>query len=86
MSDTTLAEPVVAALPMNLEAEQALLFTRFFRSSSAQERAIQGTGLGLSIVQSIVHSHGGEITIRSRHHVGTEVRVGLPLLVRGSRP
>ncbi len=59
--------------------EQDALFTRFFRSRTAQERAIQGTGLGLTIVQSIVHSHGGEISIRSRHLVGTEVRVRLPL-------
>lgn len=62
------------------EEEQGALFTRFFRSSTAQERAIQGTGLGLSIVQSIVHSHGGEISIRSAHLVGTEVRVRLPLV------
>jgi PAS domain S-box-containing protein len=62
------------------EAEQAALFTRFFRSSNAQEKAIQGTGLGLTIVQSIVHAHGGEISIRSRERVGTEVSVVLPLL------
>jgi hypothetical protein len=61
------------------EAEQPALFTRFFRSSTTQERAIQGTGLGLSIAQWIVHGHGGEITVRSRPHVGTEVRVVLPL-------
>ena len=63
------------------EDEQGALFTRFFRSRTAQERAIQGTGLGLSIVQSIVHSHGGEVAIRSRHLVGTEVRVILPLVI-----
>jgi PAS domain S-box-containing protein len=61
------------------EAEQPQLFTRFFRSSTAQERAIQGSGLGLSIVQSIVLAHGGEISIQSRHLVGTDVRVALPL-------
>ena len=53
--------------------EQAALFTRFFRSTTARERAIQGTGLGLSIVQSIVRSHGGEIYVQSEHLVGTRV-------------
>jgi PAS domain S-box-containing protein len=62
------------------EAEQPALFTRFFRSSNAQEMAIQGTGLGLTIVQSIVHAHGGDISIRSRERVGTEVSVVVPLL------
>jgi signal transduction histidine kinase len=61
------------------EAEQPALFSRFFRSTTVQERAIQGTGLGLTIVQTIVRSHGGEITIRSREHVGTDVEVALPL-------
>ena len=55
--------------------EQAALFTRFFRSTTARERAIQGTGLGLSIVQSIVRSHGGEIYVQSEHLVGTRVLV-----------
>ena len=60
--------------------EQAALFTRFFRSTTARERAIQGTGLGLSIVQSIVRSHGGEIYVQSEHLVGTRVLVQLPLV------
>ncbi len=42
------------------EAEQHDLFTRFFRSSTATEHAIQGSGLGLAIVQSIARGHGGE--------------------------
>jgi len=61
-------------------AEQDGLFTRFFRSSTAQERAIQGTGLGLSIVASIVHEHGGDIDVRSEHLRGTTFTVRLPLV------
>ncbi len=49
------------------QAEQQDLFTRFFRSSTAQEHAIQGTGLGLTIVDSIVHNHGGDISVVSEH-------------------
>ncbi len=59
--------------------EQERLFQRFFRSSTAQERAIQGTGLGLSIVSSIVAAHGGRIEVRSAHLEGTTFTVRLPL-------
>ena len=60
------------------ESEQARLFTRFFRSTTASERAIQGTGLGLTIVQSIVALHGGKIEVSSAPGAGTTVTVTLP--------
>ncbi|MFC6286738.1 PAS domain S-box protein [Nocardioides sp. GCM10027113] len=59
--------------------EQAGLFQKFFRSSTAQARAIQGTGLGLSIVNGIVSSHGGRIDVDSAHLAGTTFTVRLPL-------
>ena len=59
--------------------EQPDLFTRFFRSSSAQQRSIQGTGLGLTIVHSIVQNHGGEISVVSEHLEGSSFVVKLPL-------
>ena len=62
------------------EEEQAHLFTRFFRASTAREHAIQGTGLGLVIVKSIVENHGGTISVASLVDVGTTVTVELPLL------
>ena len=62
------------------EAERPQLFNRFFRSSTARERAIQGTGLGLAIAQSIVRDHDGDIWVDSRERVGTDVRVTLPLM------
>jgi PAS domain S-box-containing protein len=61
------------------EEEQGGLFEKFFRSSTAQDRAIQGTGLGLSIVASIVAAHGGRIGVRSAHLAGTTFTVRLPL-------
>lgn len=70
VSDTGIGIPV---------EEQEHLFTRFFRSSTAQERAIQGTGMGLAIVSSIVNRHGGEIDVRSESGSGTRVRVFLPI-------
>ncbi len=61
--------------------EQEQLFTRFFRSSTARQHAIQGTGLGLAIVKSIVEGHGGSIEVDSAPGRGTTVTVELPLAV-----
>nr|WP_232523682.1 PAS domain-containing sensor histidine kinase [Nocardioides sp. MAH-18] len=58
--------------------EQELLFSRFFRSSLAQERAIPGSGLGLSIALAIVEQHGGRVDLESEPGVGTTFRVRLP--------
>jgi signal transduction histidine kinase len=67
------------------EEEQGELFSKFFRSSTAQDRAIQGTGLGLSIISSIVAAHGGRIDVRSAHLEGTTFTVRLPLMRHPSR-
>lgn len=64
--------------------EQGHLFTRFFRSSTAREHAIQGTGLGLAIVKSIVESHGGSIGVESAPGEGTTVTVELPLAAQAA--
>jgi hypothetical protein len=61
------------------EEEQGELFTRFFRSSTAVDRAIQGSGLGLTIVESIAHAHGGDISVVSSPSHGTTFTVNLPL-------
>jgi len=60
-------------------AEQRDLFTRFFRSTTAEEHAIQGTGLGLTIVDAIVRNHGGDISVESDHLQGSTFTVTLPL-------
>jgi len=39
-----------------------------------------GTGLGLPLVARIVAAHGGGLAIESRPHVGTTVRITLPLV------
>jgi signal transduction histidine kinase len=61
------------------EEEQRDLFTRFFRSSTAQQYAIQGSGLGLTIVDAIVKSHDGDISVHSEHLAGSTFTVNLPL-------
>jgi PAS domain S-box-containing protein len=78
-SDEHAATLVVTDTGMGIpECEQGQLFTRFFRSVTATERAIQGTGLGLTIVQAIVALHGGSIEVESDVDQGTSVAVRLP--------
>ncbi len=59
--------------------EQERLFERFFRTTSANEHAIQGTGLGLWIAKAIVDAHGGAISVESEEGVGSTFRFSLPL-------
>ncbi|HET8603068.1 MAG TPA: ATP-binding protein [Marmoricola sp.] len=56
------------------------LFRRFYRSSVAEQRAIQGTGLGLSIAKSIATHHGGSVSVESELGKGSTFRVALPCL------
>ena len=62
------------------KGEQQELFTRFFRSSTAQTYEIQGSGLGLAIVHAIALSHGGDVGVVSEHLQGSCFTVDLPLL------
>lgn len=61
------------------DEDQALLFTRFFRTTHAHELGVPGSGLGLSIAQAIVEVHGGRITAESVHGQGSTFRVVFPL-------
>jgi signal transduction histidine kinase len=60
------------------EKDQEQIFQRFFRTTSATDRAIQGTGLGLAIVKAIVEAHHGVISVASVVGQGTIFRVELP--------
>ncbi len=59
--------------------EQGRLFSRFFRSSVAQQQAIPGSGLGLSIAKAVVEQHDGTIRVESDLGRGTTFRVELPV-------
>lgn len=58
--------------------EQGMLFTRFFRASTATRNAVPGVGLGLTITRAIVIAHGGAMEVTSEEGVGTEFRFTLP--------
>ena len=77
MPSTTQAPASVEGSPP--AADQKKLFTRFFRTEEAIQKAIQGTGLGLSMVKAIVEGHGGEITVESTEGKGATFTVTLPL-------
>ncbi len=50
------------------------IFNPFFTTKGEEE----GTGLGLPICYSIIHDHGGDITVTSQVGVGTKFAVTLP--------
>jgi signal transduction histidine kinase len=60
-------------------AEQAELFNRFFRGTSATKNAIPGSGLGLAISQVIAEAHGSAIEVESTPGAGSAFRLALPL-------
>ncbi len=64
------------------EDEQGMLFTRFFRASTATRNAVPGVGLGLTITRAIVLAHGGTMEVTSQEGVGTEFRFVLPAAPR----
>ena len=58
------------------EADQKLLFERFFRGSNIA--GINGTGLGLNIVLFYLELIGGEISFESHENIGTTFKIKFP--------
>jgi two-component system, OmpR family, sensor kinase len=54
------------------------IFERFYRTDSSRARTSGGTGLGLSIVDSLVHAHGGSVTVSTAPGQGCRFYVSLP--------
>jgi signal transduction histidine kinase len=60
-------------------ADQAEVFTKFFRTSSVRRTAIPGVGLGLPISKAIVEAHGGTIEVESKLGQGTTFTFRVPV-------
>ena len=60
------------------QEDASQVFERFYRTDSSRARASGGTGLGLSIVDSLVHAHGGVVTVTTAPGEGCCFRVTLP--------
>ncbi len=59
-------------------AELKKLFTKFYRTTRAEQSGEVGTGIGLSIVQQIVNLHGGRIEVTSQPGEGSCFTISLP--------
>ena len=60
-------------------ADRPELFKRFFRGTTAIEKAIPGSGLGLAISQVIAEAHGTTIEVDSIAGAGSTFRLAFPL-------
>jgi two-component system, OmpR family, sensor kinase len=54
------------------------IFERFYRTDSSRARSSGGSGLGLSIVDSLVHAHGGIVTVTTAPGQGCRFYISLP--------
>lgn len=60
------------------EADLQRVLEPFFRLEASRCRETGGTGLGLSVAQTIVHAHGGTLTLNNRPEGGLRAQVRLP--------
>ncbi len=54
------------------------VFSPFYRLEPSRNQQTGGSGLGLSISQSIIHAHGGEITLSNLRPKGLRAHITLP--------
>lgn len=70
------------------EENLAKIFERFYRVDKTRTRNVNssGLGLGLAIAKTIIDMHGGRIEAESKVHVGTRMRLFLPIVQQIETP
>lgn len=61
------------------KAEQAHLFTKFYRATNARQQRPDGTGIGLYMAKKVIVSHGGSVIFETKENVGSTFGFRLPL-------
>lgn len=61
------------------KAEQAHLFTKFFRATNARRQRPDGTGVGLFLAKKVIIAHGGSIVFESIEGEGSTFGFRLPV-------
>ena len=60
------------------EDELELIFEPFYRVDKSRTKLTGGYGLGLSMCKTIIESHGGRISVRSKPGEGASFCIRLP--------
>ncbi len=55
------------------------VFQPFYRCEDSRNRTTGGVGLGMSIAQSVIHAHGGKISLENKARGGLKVKLWMPL-------
>ncbi|WP_221930962.1 cell wall metabolism sensor histidine kinase WalK [Telmatospirillum sp. J64-1] len=61
------------------EEELRKVLLPFYRVEASRSRETGGAGLGLSVASSVIHAHGGDLSLSNRAEGGLRVVVDLPL-------
>lgn len=64
-------------------AEQANLFSKFFRATNARKQRPDGTGIGLYMAKKVIVGHGGTVVFESAEGKGSTFGFSLPIEVLG---
>lgn len=61
------------------QAEQAMLFNKFFRAKNARQQRPDGTGVGLYLAKKVITAHGGKMIFSSVEGQGSTFGFSLPV-------